>query len=299
MKLELHQGLMRTVTKTPLLVVIFFFWAGAGSAQDLTSTLFKITGPGIGKPSYVLGTMHLGDSLVSSQLPKVHDFIVGCDQFSNEIDLTDNPQQMLLLSKLFLPSEASLDSLYSEKELAFLSNFLSEKMGPAAGMLLTMKPFWVMAAIMEVEASIQPKEILDYQLQIIAEEAGIELEPLETMQSQVEAIDRIPLTEQVDALISFVTDYDDQAAVLAEMTQAYAQGDLFKLQEIYDDGRFGSEMERLLIDERNHIMVEKILDAIEEGTSVFVAVGALHLTGDDGILKMLIEHGYSVDPVAL
>jgi len=81
-----------------------------------------------------------------------------------------------------------------------------------------------------------------------------------------------------------------------KMVEAYLSMSSDKLLELMDDPSLPKEFMEKLLNERNKIMVERMIPEIKN-KSTFVAVGAAHLFGDDGIVKMLQDRGYTVEPI--
>jgi uncharacterized protein YbaP (TraB family) len=56
------------------------------------------------------------------------------------------------------------------------------------------------------------------------------------------------------------------------------------------------EFNRYTLDERNATMLDRALPLIEGGNA-FIAVGAAHLPGDQGLVELFRKSGYEVTPV--
>ena len=81
--------------------------------------------------------------------------------------------------------------------------------------------------------------------------------------------------------------------------EIYVNGDLAMMYALWHedlsflDPRTADRYNRRMIVDRNHIMVERMLPLLETGKA-FVAVGSLHMPGEDGILYLLQQRGYRV-----
>lgn len=60
-----------------------------------------------------------------------------------------------------------------------------------------------------------------------------------------------------------------------------------------DDQRLADEFQQRLVVDRNHRMAERMQPYLQQG-KVFIAVGALHLPGEEGLLNLLEQQGYAV-----
>jgi uncharacterized protein YbaP (TraB family) len=88
-------------------------------------------------------------------------------------------------------------------------------------------------------------------------------------------------------------------ALNAELLAAYTRQDLAAMMALNEaamatgDPRLAREFQRRLIVDRNHRMAERMEPYLRQG-GAFVAVGALHLPGDQGLIRLLEQRGYSV-----
>ena len=81
---------------------------------------------------------------------------------------------------------------------------------------------------------------------------------------------------------------------MKKMLKYYMKGDLEMLEKLAAEADLGNEFETALIVERNHRMAERLIPLIKE-KSTFIAVGALHLPGEEGVIKLLRKEGYTVE----
>jgi uncharacterized protein len=125
---------------------------------------------------------------------------------------------------------------------------------------------------------------------------------LETIQEQLALFDSMPEVDQVTLLKDALDRFPELDALHAELLAVYRQRDLDGLLAINKasmqtgDVRFACEFQRRVIDERNHRMAERMQPYLQQGKA-FVAVGALHLPGDEGLLNLLEQQGYTVSRV--
>ena len=105
----------------------------------------------------------------------------------------------------------------------------------------------------------------------------------------------------IDVLKDFLSDVPAQKKKLEDLTAAYVAGNLAGLEAIVFDeeemAKFPKMME-ILLDRRNQDWVPKIEKRIAAG-NVFIAVGAAHLIGEKGVVKLLEKKGHSVKRVGV
>ncbi|MDX1696010.1 MAG: TraB/GumN family protein, partial [Ketobacteraceae bacterium] len=144
--------------------------------------------------------------------------------------------------------------------------------------------------------------ILDHKLQIAFERAGKPVYQLETAQEQVDIFNRLSLADQVSFLRYSLEQQKHFDQYLADMKRHYVNDDLDALQAqateqmAATDGDYMDGLYQDLIDRRNLRMVDRMRARLHEGNAL-IAVGALHLTGDYGIIAILRQLNYRVEPV--
>ena len=285
-----------------LMLAVFF----AGKAQTGTkplqkSLLWEISGNGLTKPSYIYGTIHmickddasLGDSLIAA--------IQRCDRVYFEVDM-DNLMEMLSALKDFkMRNDTTLADLLSKEDYEKVKEYMESKGGPLPfSKLETYKPMLASSLLMESGIGCEESVAME---QLIMEEAKKNkkrIEGLETMSYQASIFDSIPYKLQAEQLLKYVNDGGSKSQAdkqFEEMIEAYKAQDIEKLGEYVkdDDGGLGN-YEDILIYNRNRNWVQK-LKTLMPDKSLTIAVGAGHLAGGKGLIKLLRKAGYIVKPV--
>lgn len=293
--------LTRAFCFTILLMGIISINAQDGKQKPLEkSLLWEITGNGLSKPSYLYGTIHmickddasLGDSLVSA--------IQKADRVYFEVDM-DNLMEMFMALKDFkMRNDTTLSDLLSKEDYERVKGYMEDKSSLLPfSKLETFKPMLVSSLLMESDAGCEQSVAME---QLIMEEAKKNkkrIEGLETMSYQASIFDSIPYKLQAEQLLKYVKDDKNKAESdkqFQEMVEAYKSQDIEKLGEfINGDDDIGSYGDLLLYN-RNRNWVKK-LKTLMVDKSLVIAVGAGHLAGDKGVIKLLRKEGYTVKPV--
>jgi len=263
--------------------------------------LWKISGNGLKKPSYLFGTIHMlcaDDAVLSDSLKNV---IKNVQEVYFEVDL-DNMFEMLgVMSKMKMKGDTTLHDLLSEDDYKKVKNYFetNESMLPFS-MLETYKP---MLAASTLQQGGMPCETTAMMEQVIMQEAkqyGKPIKGLESMGYQASVLDNIPYKLQADQLVSYIDNAnkgDGEDKELTEMMNAYRMQDLKKLEEMLmkSDPSISNYTDILLYN-RNENWVEKLKKLLPE-KSVLVAVGAGHLPGKKGCINLLRNEGFKVTPV--
>ena len=258
--------------------------------------LWKIDKPGA-EPSYLFGTIHLNDERVKNLAPPVKSAFDNSRSFTMEM-ITD-PSGLVVLSRLmFLDEGLSLKKITGEKLYQETIDVLLKK-DMTTENLDRIKP-WVIIMMLSTPKS-KSGLFLDMDLYTKAVSARKPAYGLETMAEQLAPFDDMLLKDQVALLKDSLQASDQQDAQLEEITQAYLSRNLTKLLTIADSyqTQAGAAYDRLmaqLIKNRNLRMQQRMQARLREGNA-FIAVGALHLPGENGLIKLLQKQGYSVTSV--
>ena len=172
-----------------------------------------------------------------------------------------------------------------------------------------MKP-WILTSMValptcELSRKAQGKPFLDMKLAKDGLAAGKEVKGVETLAEQMEVVASLPMEFHVKSLVGMVK-YPDYTADMMETTlQLYLQGDIglvfpatayFAPEKDMSDFKDMALFEEKLITMRNHHMADRGEPILAKG-NVFMAVGALHLVGDEGVVELLRKKGYTVTAV--
>ena len=120
---------------------------------------------------------------------------------------------------------------------------------------------------------------------------------METVQFQASVFDSIPYEWQAKELLKNIDSFSVYKKEFDDMLTLYKNQQLDSMQNMVGASEFGSEKyEDLLLNDRNKKWVKE-LNTIMKNESVFVAVGAGHLTGKYGLINLLKKEGYKVEPL--
>jgi uncharacterized protein YbaP (TraB family) len=164
----------------------------------------------------------------------------------------------------------------------------------------TMKPWAVAVTLMTPPA--ESGMVLDLVLYQRAVTGGKPVDGLETPLEQLAVFDGLSKQDQVALLQDTLDNLSGIERMLDEVKEAYLARDLKRLVEASDASMRDSDpqlVERFsdkLITERNHRMAERMQSRLRKGGQ-FIAVGALHLPGDEGLLRLLSQQGYRLTRV--
>lgn len=297
--------------KKLVLLCLTILIGGNAFAQNYPSgsVLWKISGNNLEKPSYILGTFHLKSGDYLEKIPGALAAIESCEQVVGELDMSDMPKiQQQMMPAMMMTPDTTYKMLYSEDEY----NFVSEKMMPYLGLGLDqmgmLKPSALQTAIVtmmyqKMIPDFDAENPLDIVIQKMGEKSGKPILGLELVSDQIKALyDASSLQRQADLLLcnlQYLDEIEGQAAV--KLLKDYENSDLNALyfeNFLNEDTPCQSteEEKNLLLKDRNDKWMEKLPEIMQDKSS-FIAVGALHLAGKEGLLHQLIQLGYTVSCV--
>lgn len=246
---------------------------------------------------HVFGTIHVEDPRVTD-LP--HPVARAFDESrSVTIELSLEPGNvMALASRMVLQDGRDLAGI-AGPELFGKAAAMTAKLGLPEQALLLFKP-WAAALLLMVPQQ-DPEKVLDVVLARRAAAQGKPVHELETVMEQADVFDGMAETDQVALLRYAVENRQDVARTTGELVKAWLARDLAAMWRISQEG-VGAAAETRRLNEvflqrvlvaRNGRMAERMDARLKEG-GAFVAVGALHLYGADGVLALLQKRGWHV-----
>ncbi len=292
----------RCVERTVLVLVLGLVWGLAQAELKVGAeqgVLWKIEKRGA-EPSFIMGTVHVGDERVLNLPEPVEQHLKAATSFTGEIVF--NTSNILYASAAqALPAGQELKDQVDKDTYKKAVAAMAERGVPEA-VVNRMKP-WAIATTLSVPVP-EGGVVLDTLLYSLAQQQGKPLYGLESAKEQIAIFDGLSAADQR----LYLRDTLEQLSIIPqlheELLKAYLDRDLAALKAISDQIPQGSEAaadlsRRLMvaaIDERNHRFVERMDKRLHEG-GAFFAVGALHLPGEQGVLRLLERKGYAVSPV--
>lgn len=284
-----------------LLMSLISVAAFSQDKKENNTLLWKISGNGLEKPSYLFGTIHMlceEDATLSKNMKKA---ISECDEVYFEVDMDNMFEMIGAIGKMKMLGDTTLKDLLSKEDYKKVKDYFESKgsMLPFS-MLETFKP--ILAASTLEQGSL-PCENTAMMEQVIMEEAkeyDKKIKGLETMAYQAGVLDSIPYKLQAQQLVQYIdsaTTGDKDNKQLKEMFDAYRSQDLKQLETLMVETDAGmSSFIDIMLYHRNQNWVRKLKDILPNKALV-IAVGAGHLPGEKGVINLLRKEGYKVTPV--
>ena len=266
--------------------------------------VWKISGNGIKKPSYILGTHHGCPFTYCDSIPGLMKAFDKVDNIIGEINMIEfaemGPERMQQMqAMMMMPADTSLLSLFNEEETAKVNEWLKKEMGASLEMLSMMKPMTIMVTVqnkvmMEVIPDVADMTTIDKYMQTLGQSKGKSIGELETADYQMTLLYGNSLEEQADALLEMI-DQGESRELMVELTDAYKSQNLDTLWKIFQEQMTGYEYDAI-VNVRNLNWEKQMKELLPKQSTLFV-VGAGHLPGENGMINLLREAGYRVKPV--
>lgn len=260
--------------------------------------LWEISGNGLTKPSYIYGTFHLIDAEHFEISPATETAFTACEQMAMEIKMDDPNLITTMLRWTHLPAGKTLADYCTPEEYAQLTAYVKDSLGLDIVQFNLMKPLSLyqlaVASNIEGEAASYERHFLEKSIGQSKDILG-----LESLEFQLGVFDSIPYEEQIDWIVTATTDSTSMNSSYSwdEMVQTYTSGNIeaiYKL--VIEETPELKKYENLLITDRNTKWIPVIEQYVQEKPT-FVAVGAAHLGGPNGVIKLLQAEGYTLKPV--
>ncbi|MBO5728791.1 MAG: TraB/GumN family protein [Paludibacteraceae bacterium] len=265
--------------------------------------LYEISGNGLSKSSYLFGTHHWVEAEVAIEIPGVFRVFNDCDVVVSEfVDETDgnNPEDMQRRILTAAQMELSLHDLLNAEEALLVDSALNAEMGLSLADMQYFRPSMLtMIYEMAVAERINKNEMaIDAYFQVAAAELGKRVCGLETLDKQLDIMFRSKsLEQQAKQLVETIRNASGTKNGVNEIDSLYKSEDLEALYEVLVKCENMTEAEKfLLVDERNRDWMP-VIEKYIKTDACFIAVGALHLPGKEGLINLLQKAGYKVKAV--
>jgi uncharacterized protein len=275
--------------------------AGAEAAAQ-RHCLWKVSGAQ--GTVYLLGTVHVGRTELYPLPRIIEDSFKQADTLVEEVD-TGDPQNTAQIKQWLgehssYPPGDTVASHLSADTRAHLAAFL-KKSGQSETAVARLRPWLIAVLVIQSEAKqlgFDPERGLDKHFLEEASEAQKPVKGMETADAQLQLFASLPDGLQDQLLLSTLLEAEKPASLVDSTVEAWKAGDLTKIQDLMDRVvREHPELKPLmtkLFDERDAAMTAQIEQFLATPKTYFIAVGAGHLAGENGILHQLQAKHFTV-----
>ena len=302
---------------TPIMKKLFFtfmlLFAVVSSAS--AQLLYRISGKGLEKPSYIVGTYHLAPATFVDSIPGARAALDEVEQVCGEVDNAEMESmagRSRLMKAMMLPDGKSLADVLSADEMDRLNAYLKALLGAdltnplIKSQMGKMNPMAIstqlqLVQFMKMTPGFNPSALIDGYFQQQAKKARKPVVGFETIDFQISVLYGTTIERQKEQLFCMIDNQEYTEMSMKELTEAYFSQDLEKIL-VLTEAKLGNfcdstpEEDEALIYGRNADWVAKIPAIVNEKSTLFV-VGAAHLPGERGVLELLKAGGYTVEAV--
>jgi len=290
-----------------LQLFLFVCLIGLGSqAQQISeypltnsSLLWKVEGKGLEQESYLFGTMHLIEKEYFLFPAKLEKLVKKSDVLVMELDGLPNASEAM---QFVILKEGSFFDYFNEEQTDSILDWANKELHMSEDVfrktMNKMKPFVVVQMATQMQF-MGKTESYEMSFEKIAEKEKIEIEGLETIAEQMGFFDNLSKEEQARMVMDGIQNSSETMDLTKEMQKIFVRQNIDSLYMlINEDGGTLSENQGIFLDDRNLKWIPKIEEQIKT-KKAFIAVGAGHLGGPNGIVRLLQKEGYTVTPVEL
>ena len=257
------------------------------------SIFWKLTSPN-GSEHYLYGTIHTDDNRVSDINAEVIEALKSSQIFLMETMEISNPKLLLMNSIDY--------SLYFDEfdldKIKLLANFHTMSFER----VLKMKP-WLLAVIFDSPRPITPFN-LDNLLKTKARDLGLRIKGLETSEEHFQLLDNFSIQEQINFLKKVLEkSLEQKEKDYEQLMSAYLSQDINNIIKINEgltsklvSKSMWIKIKKKLLINRNKLFFNRAHKLVNNN-QLFIAVGASHLGGDNGLLKQFENAGYQIKPL--
>jgi uncharacterized protein YbaP (TraB family) len=260
--------------------------------------LWKISGNGLTRSSYLYGTMHVlcaEDATVSDSLKLAIKY---SDQIYFELDMDNLGEMLGAMKYLRMNDGKKLSELLTKEEYAKVEAYFKNNAVPLPlTMMNRFKPYFISSLIGEQMMTCSQKNGMEELIMRESKQYRKEIKGLETTEFQASIFDSIPYEKQAKDLVNYIDSIDSYKEVTMEMVDVYRQQNLEKMDSLMHKSDPGmDEYMDILLYGRNRHWVQQMPEIMKSRCILF-AVGAGHLPGEQGVINLLRKKGYKVTPM--
>lgn len=274
------------------LTQLFLFALTVFSSQ--AQLLYKIEGNNLQKPSYIFGTIHImpkKDFVISDSIKSA---LKSCRELAMEVDLNmDLKTQLEILELTMLPDGKTIADITTKENSERIRNFCLDSLNWKETKYIKtsrFQPFFFSSLI--TQELIGNSKSFETEFKKLAKKNKMSISGLETIQFQVKLLSEVSNEEQIKMLLLGLTTDNSEFNKLLE---TYLIKDINKLVTLMNTD-LSPEFYSDLIVKRNQKWIPIITELIQKNPT-FIAVGAAHLPGNDGVLNLLKEAGFTITPI--
>lgn len=260
------------------------------------SLLWKISGKDLSAASYLFGTIHLICPEDYTWTDAMSRAFGSAEQVVMELDMDDPNLQVEMSRGMMLDPGQSLKDYFTEEEYRRLNQFSTDSLGMPLEVFQGMEPFTLLSIFMIKTVACDIPASYEGNLVKMAAEQQKEVLGLESVSDQLQIFESMDVASIKSYLLDMAKNWDSARGQYTELVAAYKAQDITKLHRLVAESpEVAGQLDAFLYD-RNEKWIP-LMREIASDKPTFFAVGAGHLGGSRGVIRLLRAAGYTVEPV--
>ena len=278
---------------TKRLTQLFLFTLTVFSSQ--AQLLYKIEGNNLQKPSYIYGTIHIMPKKDFVSSDSIKSAFKSCKELAMEVDLNMDLKTQIEMVKLsMLPDGKTIADITTKENSERIRNFCLDSINwkeSKYNKISRFQPFFISSLI--TQELIGKSKSYEIEFKKLAKKNKMSMSGLETIQFQMNLLSEVSNEEQIKMLLLGLTKDNSE---FNKLLDTYLKKDINLLGTLMHNADLSPEFYSNFIVKRNQKWIPIISELIQTNPT-FIAVGAAHLPGKDGVLNLLKEAGYTITPI--
>ncbi|MBA3830009.1 MAG: TraB/GumN family protein [Taibaiella sp.] len=262
-------------------------------AKNEQSLLWKITGKGLSKPSYLFGTIHMicsGDYIWTDKMAQC---LEKSESVCLEMNIKDPAVMMQVATGMMNLGGKPLKDYFSNEQYALIKAYVHDSLHFDISIAEQMKPVFLLTLLMQKGAGCETPVMYEEKIAEKAISEHKQMDGLEEVSEQLAVLNEIPADTITHQIVAAMKGQSDDDHMYEKMVAAYKAQDLARLYDMIKSSKDITDMGPFLTD-RNRKWISRMEGRMMQH-SVFFAVGAGHLPGNDGVITLLRKKGYTVE----
>jgi len=281
-----------------LLCIILCSIGAAAQNTDTTanSLLWRITGKGMQKPSYLFGTIHMICSDDYVWTDRMKQALDETPDVCFEMNISDPNVMIQAAAGLMDNSGKKLKDYFTPQQYQLLSKYVTDSLHMDISMFQQLKPVALQTLFGTKSAGCPDPKSYEENIMAYAQSQNKKMEGLEEVKEQIDVLSSIPTDTVIKAIMDDLNGGGDDAKEYNTLISAYKKQDLPALYTLIMNSKDEGDDMALFLDERNKKWIARMSAKMKQ-QPVFFAVGAGHLWGPNGVINLLKKDGYTVTPI--
>lgn len=280
----------------PFLALLFFPTAYvAAQAPSSDALLWEVTGNKLEAPSYLFGTFHILCASDFSVDGILQEKLSQAEQLYLELDFSDPQLQGQMMQHAAMRNDTTLSQFFTDDEFAHLAETFQALTGNPLTFLQRLKPALLVSMVIVpmLDCELTGVEVA---LMSAIDMDQTQVKGLETVARQMAVFDDIPYSVQAKQLQESLLKQDSIKQAMDQLVALYKSEDIVGMLELTESDPSMADFSKVLLEDRNTQWIPIMEEAMHE-KATFFAVGAAHLAGEMGVIHLLRQAGYQVEPV--